>query len=242
MTTKVEPVRKEVVVKGSRERAFRLFTTGIDRWWPREHHIGSSPMREMKLEAKVGGRWFALCEDGSECEVGRVLACEPGERLLLAWQITGKWAYDASFTTEVEIRFSDASPGRTRVTLEHRDLERYGEAANDIRAQLDDPKGWLGSLERMRDVGERKGVVLYEAAADVLEKAPLHFAAHKARLDVFRARGDLLAVGTWADPREGSMAVFATREAAEEFVREDPFVLEGVVSKATIRDWNESLL
>jgi uncharacterized protein YciI len=87
-----------------------------------------------------------------------------------------------------------------------------------------------------------KAVVFYRSAPDVLEKAPLHFPAHKVRLDAFKARGDLIAVGTWADPREGSMAVFRSRAAAEEFVKDDPFVVNGVVASHEIRDWNEVLL
>ncbi len=87
-----------------------------------------------------------------------------------------------------------------------------------------------------------KAVVLYRPAADVLEKAPVHFPAHKARLDAFQARGELLAVGTWADPRDGSMAVFRSRAAAEEFVNEDPFVLNDVVASHEIKDWNETML
>ncbi len=87
-----------------------------------------------------------------------------------------------------------------------------------------------------------KYVLFYESADDVLSKAPAHFPAHKARLDDFHARGDLLMVGTFGDPQEeGSMAIFTTREAAEEFVREDPFVLNGVVRDWHIREWDEVL-
>ena len=75
-----------------------------------------------------------------------------------------------------------------------------------------------------------------------MEKARLHFPAHKARLDAFQARGDLIAVGPWADPREGAMAIFRSRAAAEEFVKEDPFVVNGVIASHEIKDWNESLL
>jgi uncharacterized protein YciI len=83
-------------------------------------------------------------------------------------------------------------------------------------------------------------VVLYESADDVYETAPVHFAAHRARLDEFRQRGDLLLVGTFGNPRnEGSMAVFRSKEAAEEFVAGDPFVLNGVVTGWTLRAWNE---
>ncbi|MCW3016051.1 MAG: YCII-like protein [Solirubrobacterales bacterium] len=83
-------------------------------------------------------------------------------------------------------------------------------------------------------------VVLYTSAPDVLTKAPAHFPAHKERLDAFRARGDLLLVGTFGDPQQqGSMAIFASREAAEEFVAGDPFVLHGVVASHELREWNE---
>lgn len=87
-----------------------------------------------------------------------------------------------------------------------------------------------------------KAVLLYRSAPDVLTKAPLHFAAHEARVDAFHRAGDLLAVGTWADPREGAMAVFRTRDAAERFVADDPFVTNGVVASWEIKDWNETLL
>ena len=87
-----------------------------------------------------------------------------------------------------------------------------------------------------------KYVMLYESADDVASKAPPHFPAHKARLDEFHARGDLLMVVTFGDPQtQGSMAIFRTREAAEEFVRDDPFILNGVVKSYEIRDWNEAL-
>jgi uncharacterized protein YciI len=87
-----------------------------------------------------------------------------------------------------------------------------------------------------------KHVLFYESAPEVLSKAPAHFPAHKARLDEFHARGTLLMVGTFGDPQaEGSMAIFTTRAAAEEFAEDDPFVLNGVVRAWHIREWNEIL-
>lgn len=66
--------------------------------------------------------------------------------------------------------------------------------------------------------------------------------AHQARLADFHAEGLLLMVGAFGDPvKEGSMAIFTTREGAEEFVKGDPFVLNGVVSSWTLREWNEVL-
>ena len=87
-----------------------------------------------------------------------------------------------------------------------------------------------------------KYVVFYDSADDVATKAPPHFPAHKARLDAFASQGTLLMVGTFAHPQEeGSMAVFTTRDVAEEFVRGDPFVQHGVVRAWHIREWNEML-
>ncbi len=82
--------------------------------------------------------------------------------------------------------------------------------------------------------------LLYESADDVASKAPAHFPAHVARLREFHGRGDLLMVGTFGDPQaEGSMGIFRTREAAEDFVKDDPFVLNEVVRSWHIRQWNE---
>ena len=87
-----------------------------------------------------------------------------------------------------------------------------------------------------------KFVLLYESADNVAEKAPAHFPAHSDRVDQFHRDGRLLMVGTFGDPQtEGSMAIFPTREAAEEFIAGDPFVLNGVVRGWHLREWNEVL-
>ena len=87
-----------------------------------------------------------------------------------------------------------------------------------------------------------KYVLFYEPADDVLTRAPEHFPAHSRRIQEFHARGDILMVGTFGDPqRQGSMAVFPTRAAAEEFVAGDPFVLNGVVRRHELREWDEVL-
>ena len=87
-----------------------------------------------------------------------------------------------------------------------------------------------------------KYVLLYESADDVRSKAPLHSPAHVARWKTFQDQGTLLMIGTFGNPQEeGSMAIFTTREAAEAFARSDPFVLNGVVRRWFIREWNEAI-
>lgn len=88
-----------------------------------------------------------------------------------------------------------------------------------------------------------KFVLLYESADDVAAKAPAVYPAHAARIREFHGRGEILMVGTFGDPQtQGSMAVFPTRESAEEFVAGDPFRLEGVIKSYEIREWNEILV
>jgi uncharacterized protein YndB with AHSA1/START domain len=140
-------VRKEITVGASQERAFAVFTEGQTRWWPRDKQIGAQPMVEAVVEPLEGGRWFERAADCSECNWGRVRVWDPPSRLVLVWQISGDWAYDASLETEVDVRFVSEGPDRTRVELEHRGLEAYGDRAADIRAIFDSPGGWSGVLD-----------------------------------------------------------------------------------------------
>lgn len=88
-----------------------------------------------------------------------------------------------------------------------------------------------------------KAVVFYESADGVAENAPRYFPEHRARWQEFAGRGELLMIGPFANAQQdGSMGIFTTRAAAEEFVRGDPFVIHGVVRKWTIREWNEALV
>jgi uncharacterized protein len=62
---------------------------------------------------------------------------------------------------------------------------------------------------------------------------------HRAYLDEFAKGGQVWMIGTFSDPAtEGSMAIFRTREAAEEFFASDPFNLEGLVHRFELREWN----
>jgi uncharacterized protein len=87
-----------------------------------------------------------------------------------------------------------------------------------------------------------KFVLFYESAEEGMPKARLHFADHRARWSEFQERGTLLMIGPYANPKEGALAIFTTREAAEEFVSGDPFVIHGVVGNWYVREWNEAIL
>lgn len=148
MTMTATVVRKSVTVEVPPDKAFRIFTEGIDSWWFPGHHIGESELNEVVLEPRAGGRWYEIGVDGSECQWGAVLRWEPLHRLVLAWQIDATWHFDPRLVTEVEVRFVADGPHHTVVELEHRDLERFGENTDTIREGFDSPGGWQGLLER----------------------------------------------------------------------------------------------
>jgi uncharacterized protein YndB with AHSA1/START domain len=145
LAIKPAPVRKTLTVDASPQRAFEVFTAGFDRWWPRSHSIGDSPLKTAVIEGKPGGRWYGLLENGTEAEWGDVLAWEPPGRLVLAWRIGTDWKYDPDLLTEVEVRFTPEGEG-TRVDFEHRHLERMGEGGEGARATFDSEGGWGGLL------------------------------------------------------------------------------------------------
>ena len=146
MIQAVESVRREIVVPVSAERAFTVFTADMTSWWPSDHHIGSAPIEEIVIEPHEGGRWFTRHTDGSETSTGHVVAWEPGERFAVTWQIGADWKYHDDLVTTVEVSFRPAGPGRTRVSLEHRDLDGYGVDAAAMKKTFEGEGAWGATL------------------------------------------------------------------------------------------------
>ena len=139
-------VSRSVTVPLTPQRTFELFTARTTEFWPKEHSINSAEIATVVIEPRAGGRFFERGVDGSECDWGRVAAWEPPRKLVLHWQVGADWQFDPNLETEVEVTFTEESPGRTRLDLRHRHLERYGEAAEQMRAIYDSPGGWQGTL------------------------------------------------------------------------------------------------
>ena len=138
------PVKKSIRVNAPQAHAFEVFAARFDNWWPRDHHIGSAPMKQAIIETHSGGRWYEKGEDGSECDWGRVLVWDPPSRLVLSWGLNSKFVLDDRVESEVEVRFIPDGDGATRVELEHRILAADADALRDA---VDSPRGWSGLLE-----------------------------------------------------------------------------------------------
>jgi hypothetical protein len=144
----IAPVQKSTVVAVPASRAFEAFTQQMGSWWKPDYSIAEAPFVDVRVEPREGGRWYEVDAEGAECPWGRVMVWEPPTRVVLAWQITGTWSYDPEFETELEIRFVEEGPASTRVELEHRNLDRYGDMAVPMRQALDTEEGWAGLLDR----------------------------------------------------------------------------------------------
>ena len=85
-----------------------------------------------------------------------------------------------------------------------------------------------------------KTVVIGESSGATMEQIMAVYPRHKIVVDRYIENGDVVGIGPFSD--RGNMAIFKTREAAEKFVTEDPFILEGLVMSYAIRDWSDTLI
>ncbi len=152
-TIAIAPVNKTLTVAASQAHAFDVFTNGLDRWWPKGHGVGATPVVESIIEPRRGGRWLTRHEDGSEITVGRMLVWDPPNRIVFTWEINAQWKPDATVASEVEVRFVAEGPQTTRVELEHGKFETMGEeGGNKMRSDVNG--GWPGLLEMFRKQAE----------------------------------------------------------------------------------------
>jgi uncharacterized protein YndB with AHSA1/START domain len=146
-------VRQTIVVDAPIDRAFSVFTEGIGGWFPSEYNLLSVDIAERVFEPRVGGRIYDRGTDGTECHWARVLAYEPPNRVVFSWDISPHWQIesDPDKTSEVEVRFTAETADRTRVELEHRNLDRHGDGWEQSRDSVAGEGGWPGCLARFAD-------------------------------------------------------------------------------------------
>lgn len=119
--------------------AFEVWTTRFGQWWPRDHSVSGDPTAVV-LEPRVGGRIYERVADGTEIDWGEVTAWEPPVRLAYVWHIRR----DRADATDVELIFTDAGAGTTRLQIVHSGWERLGAGAQEWRDA--NRGGWSGLL------------------------------------------------------------------------------------------------
>ena len=121
-------VRTDVRVAAPPDKAFRVFTEGFDRWWPRSHHIGEGDLEEAIIEPFEGGRWYERTTDGNECEWGTVLVWDPPRHVALSWAIDGEFGSDPNHASRIDVTFTPEGEG-TVVVVEHSEFAGHKAAA-----------------------------------------------------------------------------------------------------------------
>ena len=146
----VAVVRRQIVVDAPVEKAFAVFTERFGDFKPREHNVLAAPIAETVFEPRVGGHIYDRGTDGSECRWARVLVYEPPRRVVFSWDIGPTWQVETEpeNTSEVEVRFIAENPQRTRVELEHRNLDRHGPGWEAVRDGVGHDEGWPLYLDR----------------------------------------------------------------------------------------------
>jgi uncharacterized protein YndB with AHSA1/START domain len=135
-SVKLEPLRKQLKVGLSVESAFRLFTTGMGKWWPlMTHSVGEDQAETCYFEEWIGGRIVEVLKDGSQSEWGRVLVWEPFHKVSFQWY-PGRSPDTAQ---EVTVTFTEL-PGGSLVELVHVGWETLGDEALAKRNGYD--SGW----------------------------------------------------------------------------------------------------
>jgi uncharacterized protein YndB with AHSA1/START domain len=143
-------VRRNVVVEAPIEEAFAAFTGRFGDFKPPEHNLLAAPIAETVFEPRVGGHIYDRATDGTECRWARVLAYDPPRRVVFSWDIGPTWQVetDPDKTSEVEVRFIEEAQRRTRVELEHRNLDRHGPGWESVRDGIAHDQGWPLYLDR----------------------------------------------------------------------------------------------
>ena len=143
-------VRCAIVVDAPIERAFQIFTHDFDRIKPREHNMLGVEIAETVFEPRVGGRVYDRGVDDSEFQWARVLKFEPPDRVVFSWDLSPQFQIESDLdkTSEVEVRFIAESGERTRVELEHRNLDRHGDGWQGTRDAVGGKDGWPLYFER----------------------------------------------------------------------------------------------
>jgi uncharacterized protein YndB with AHSA1/START domain len=145
MTAQVDnttTVRTSVDVGVAPERAFSVFTEGIDTWWPRQHHLLQGELKQVAVDPEVAGRLYEESVDGEVCVWGRVLIWDPPHTFAYSWLIGTDWAPpgDDAQGSRVTVSFTPIDDG-THVEVVHDQLDVHGDGWESMRDAVGGPEG-----------------------------------------------------------------------------------------------------
>ena len=148
-TDETSLVRTTIDVSVPPDRAFEVFTTGIDSWWTRAHHVQTGELKEMGVDPFVGGRMWEENDAGEVCTWGSVLTWSPPLVFAFSWLIGPDWAVPGPDApgSRVTVTFTPTATG-TSVTLIHDQLDAHGPGWESVRDGVGSDAGWPAGLRQ----------------------------------------------------------------------------------------------
>ncbi|MGK5742701.1 SRPBCC family protein [Micromonospora sp. URMC 103] len=140
-------VRTSIHVAAAPEHAYEVFTSGIDRWWNRSHHLQPGELKQIGVDPYVGGRMWEENDAGDVCTWGRVLVWDPPRTFAFSWLIGTDWKPPApdAVGSRVTVTFTPTETG-TQVDLVHDHLDVHGPGWEGVRGAVGGDNGWPGGL------------------------------------------------------------------------------------------------
>lgn len=131
----LDPMIYTIEVPCGQEKAFGVFVNDMGSWWPLDKRSmslmnGGKPAKELRIEAKQGGRIVEIGHDDTEHHWGTIMSYDPHDSLTMDFHM-GLPAPETPST--VEVRFTPLAGDRTQVVLTHGNWEAYGELAEMMR-------------------------------------------------------------------------------------------------------------
>jgi uncharacterized protein YndB with AHSA1/START domain len=136
----IDPIRKRVLVRCDVERAFDLFTRGVETWWPLETHsrrgeVDGARVERVEFPTDPGRPILEHLSTGDALPWGELVEYERPHRVVIAWKPNA----NPNPPTELEVTFTPEGDS-TRIELVHRGWEGLGSLAEEGRAGYDE--GW----------------------------------------------------------------------------------------------------
>jgi uncharacterized protein YndB with AHSA1/START domain len=146
----MKEVYKELYLPVERVRAFDLFVTQLNKWWPREYTWSQEKLAEIKVEPERDGLCIEIGPYGFRCDWGRITEFEPGNKIALKWQISAQRIPipDPQKASDIAVVFKGTSDAHTLMEFRHFNFIAHGEGHEEYLKAMDAPEGWDYILNR----------------------------------------------------------------------------------------------